>query len=204
MYRAQSETQPLSRQGRLGDSQAGMRLGYSLAPMLPAEVFARVTASPAGRGAVDAAAGLSLRAVAALPAALVIERRQRLDGGDARSAFAAYVNGGGTWALPAGMMIDGYGATGVVGFNRRDLFIEGAGRVTRRLTSGGPVRLHAGGGIWGAAQPGASRLDAGPTLVSRLPASSAISPMLAVDYRLRVAGDARPAAGVAITLAADF
>ena len=58
-------------------------------------------------------------------------------------------------------------------------------------------------GAWGGAQDGASRLDIGP--------SAAVSFRLgegrgrvAADYRIRVAGEAEPASGPALTLSAGF
>ena len=56
----------------------------------------------------------------------------------------------------------------------------------------GPVEI--GGGAWGAAQPGAARLDAGPQSSYRLPVRRA-NLRLAADWRFRVAGDAAPGSG---------
>jgi hypothetical protein len=57
--------------------------------------------------------------------------------------------------------------------------------------------------MWGAAQPGAARLDLGPTLTADM-RGDATSPRLALDWRQRVAGDALPPSGPALTLAVDF
>ncbi len=63
--------------------------------------------------------------------------------------------------------------------------------------------LTLGGGVWGAAQLGAARLDVGPSAVLRLPvARRAVA--LALDWRQRVAGGPAPGSGIAFTLASDF
>jgi hypothetical protein len=86
----------------------------------------------------------------------------------------------------------------VVGRRARDLFADGALRLSRQV---GPVEL--GAGAWGAAQRGARRLDAGPSLSWRLPVPNA-NLRLQADWRFRIAGDAMPRSGPALTLAADF
>ena len=86
----------------------------------------------------------------------------------------------------------------MVGLRSRDLFADGSVRIARRL---GPVEL--GVGAWGAAQPGVARLDAGPSLSWRLPVADA-NLRLQADWRFRLAGDALPRSGPALTLAADF
>ena len=55
----------------------------------------------------------------------------------------------------------------------------------------------------GAVQPGAARVDVGPRLTLRLPQVGE-GGRIALDWRQRVAGDAHPESGLALTLAADF
>ncbi|GGJ51552.1 hypothetical protein CDQ92_16620 [Sphingopyxis bauzanensis] len=55
----------------------------------------------------------------------------------------------------------------------------------------------------GAVQPGAARVNVGPRLSLRLPDVSEGS-RIVLDRRQRIAGDARPASGLAQTLASDF
>jgi len=104
--------------------------------------------------------------------------------------------------LPGRIELDGYAQAGVVGAHRQDLFADGALRIARRIEVGRSALL-AGAGLWGAAQPGAARLDVGPHLALRVPAG-ATTVSVAVDGRLRVAGDARPGSGAALTLSTDF
>jgi hypothetical protein len=60
-----------------------------------------------------------------------------------------------------------------------------------------------GAGAWAAAQPHVSRVDIGPHAELRLPLPGT-NASLAADWRFRVAGNARPGSGPALTLAADF
>jgi hypothetical protein len=189
---------------RLGGSQIGLRVARRMDRSGQASLFARIVSSGAIGDGLEGAAGLTFQPSHSVPVALVIERREQLAGTGGRSAFAAYATGGASnVSLSQGWTLDAYGAAGVVGGARRDPFGEGSAVVARRLTSVAGVDVEAGVGAWGAAQPGATRLDVGPRLSARLPIGNA-RPLLAIDWRQRVAGDAAPASGVALTLAADF
>ena len=79
------------------------------------------------------------------------------------------------------------------------------GRLTFRkaLASGGGFRLAAGGGVWGGAQQGAARVDVGPSAAMTL-ATGQLTARVEADYRIRVAGDAAPGSGPALTISASF
>jgi hypothetical protein len=62
--------------------------------------------------------------------------------------------------------------------------------------------LSVGGGAWGAVQPGVSRIDIGPRASLRLPGLQGAR--LVADWRFRIHGNAAPASGPSLTLAADF
>lgn len=195
----------LAEHSMLGGTQAGARLVYRLDRDGSLYAFARLSATPTGRGSIEGAAGIAMRPLQSVPVDLVLERRERLSGVDALSAFAAFATAGvSDRSVANGFRLDAYGAAGVVGLRRRDLFAEGSARIARDIGTVGPVRVSLGGGAWAAAQPDASRLDVGPTLVTRLTRSGTVSSRLSIDYRNRIAGDAAPVSGVAIALSADF
>ena len=181
--------------GTLGGSQAGARLlrpiGHGLA------LSGRLYLPLRQHSAAEAAAGLDWRPVARLPLHVLAERRQAL-GSDGRSAFALTLYGGVSRELPRRFRIDAYGQAGVVGTRSRDLFIDGSARVSAPL---GPVDV--GGGVWGAAQPGAWRIDAGPSVSHRLPVRG-VALRLQAEWRFRLVGNAAPDSGPALTLAGDF
>ncbi|MDV5821996.1 hypothetical protein [Sphingobium naphthae] len=188
--------------GRLGGSQAGLRIDYALAPRSPHRpaVYGRLTSALQKPAAPEAAVGLAIRPLPALPVSIGVERRIALGDG-ARNAMAAVVAGGfGPIDIAPGLQAEAYAQAGIVGFNRRDAFVDGRFALFKPI-DGTPVKL--GGAISGGAQPGVSRLDIGPEIQVRLPLPRTAA-RLSIEWRERIAGDAAPSSGIAITLAADF
>ena len=191
---------PLAPGGTLGGSQAGVRFAYRLAggPNRPLALTARLSGPLGRRSAAEAALGVEWRPFAALTFNLLAERRQAL-GDEARSAFAFSVHGEVSRRRVArGVILDAYAQAGIVGARSRDLFADGSANLSL-----GAGRAEVGAGLWGGAQPGAARLDLGPRLAVRLPAPGG-GMLLSAEWRFRVAGDARPGSGPAITVAAGF
>ena len=185
--------------GTLGGSQIGMRAAYRLNGDAARPLSLQVRAySPAGDpGAAEAALGLEWQPVAGLPVRLVGERRQPL-GDRGRSAFAVMAHGGVSDARAGPLTVEAYAQAGMVGTKSRDLFAEGS--VAAGISLGS---VSIGGGVWAGAQPGVSRLDAGPRLSIRLP-GAARNLRVTADWRVRLAGDAAPGSGPALTIAGDF
>lgn len=185
--------------GTLGGSQAGTRLLYRLNDDAgqPLSLSARIYAPLRRMQESEAAVGLDWRPSAGLPIHLLIERRVRL-GSEGRSAFSATIYGGGSVDLGHGWRIDGYAQAGIVGTRSRDAFVDGSARIARPM---GPIET--GAAVWGAAQPGASRVDAGPQLTLPIRTRSAAL-RLSAEYRFRLAGDALPPSGPVLTLGVDF
>jgi hypothetical protein len=191
---------PLAAGGLLGGSQAGARLTYRLNrdSARPLALSVRLSAPLRNAAGAEAALGLDWRPIARLPVHLLAERRQAL-GRDGRSAFGLAAFGGVSDAPLGRLRIDAYAQAGLVGARSRDLFGDGSIRLS--LPLGGGLRV--GAGAWAAAQPGLSRLDLGPQAALRLPvAGRAVT--VAADWRLRVAGNADPGSGPALTVATDF
>jgi len=92
--------------------------------------------------------------------------------------------------------LDLYAQGGVVGLKSRDLFFDGGATFTRPLWK----NWSAGLGVWGGVQPGLYRVDAGP----RLTMDVGRGIRLHADYRQRLAGEASPSSGPALTIAGDF
>jgi hypothetical protein len=191
---------PLAAGGMLGGSQAGARLAYRLNEdrARPLALSARLSAPIRRPAGAEAALGLDWQPSRRLPIHLLAERRQRL-GREGRSAFGITAFGGISDSSLGGLRVDAYAQAGIVGARSRDLFGDGAIRLSLPLAG----RLRVGGGIWGAAQPGAARLDAGPQASLRLPFDGR-NLTLSADWRQRLAGNARPGSGPALTLATDF
>lgn len=188
-------------QGLLGGSQVGVRAARRFGR---AEAYVRAVSSGRLGDGIEGAAGLAVRPARSMPIALAAERRQQMTGDGGRSAFAAMATGGvSDVPLPLRLRLDGYGAVGIVGMQRRDLFVEGSAVARRPVVRLAGTEIEAGAGIWAAAQPGIARVDAGPSASALFPLNG-IRARLSIDWRQRVAGDAAPQSGPAVTLAADF
>jgi hypothetical protein len=189
---------------QLGGSQAGLRLGYGFGDTGRARAYGRATIAVQRPQQREVAFGLAVAPLAHLPVDVAIEQRIAA-GKEGRTALAIMASGGvSEVALPAGFRLDAYAQAGIVGARRRDGFADAAIVIDRRV--GGvddmsPLRL--GALAAGAVQPGAARVDVGPRLTLRLPEVGEGS-RIALDWRQRVAGDARPESGLALTLASDF
>jgi hypothetical protein len=190
-----------------GASQAGAVLRYRLAPdsgHRPA-LYLRGTSALGGPREREAALGLTLRPVARLPLALAGEARLTSASGGTYVRPAVYaVTELAPFALPAGLKGELYVQGGYVGGRFATGFADGQLRVDRRLAALGKGELRLGGGVWGGIQKGASRLDAGPSLVIGQPLGGPAAVRLAADWRFRVAGKALPQSGPAVTLSAGF
>jgi hypothetical protein len=185
----------LASAGQLGASQAGARLVYNLNRQIA--VTAR-TSTEVGRRGGEVAAGVRLQPLVSIPVWLTAERRQTIGKyGGGRSAFALFLEGGlYERPLPWRFTFDTYFQGGIVGLNSRDLFADGALTVSRPVYR----QFSAGFGVWGGAQPGLYRVDAGPRLTMRLRNNLKVH----VDWRQKLAGNARPGSGPVLTLAGDF
>ncbi len=178
--------------GTLGASQAGSRLSYNFTRQIAATVR---TTSDVGRRGAEIAAGVRIQPIGRVPLWLTAERRQRLgSGGSGRNAFAIYFESGVYQRpMPWRFALDGYVEGGVVG---HDGFVDGGMALTRPVYR----RFSAGLGVWGGAQPGVYRVDAGPRISLRVRNNVRVD----LDWRQRLAGNARPGSGPAVTLAGDF
>lgn len=184
----------------LGGNQLGARFAYRLNrdAARPIALSGRFYAPLSTPSASEAAVGIAWRPMAQVPVEILAERREAL-GDDGRSAFSLMAYGGVSERRVGPARLDGYLQAGVVGLKSRDLFADGSMQLTLPLDR--RARVKAGLGVWGAAQPGVSRLDVGPHISMRL---SRLRARLAAEWRVRVAGNAAPASGPALTLSADF
>lgn len=193
-----------------GASQAGAVLRYRLWPGNAHRPtgYARVSAALNGSGEREAALGVSVRPIAALPVFVAGEGRvSHLAGRTVVRPAVMAVTELPPIALPfdkrGGGRAEFYLQGGYVGGQGATPFIDGQLRIDRRIALAGPVEVRAGGGAWGGAQRGAGRLDLGPAITlqaSRGPAAM----RLGLDWRFRLMGDAEPASGPALTVSAGF
>jgi hypothetical protein len=184
----------LASSGNLGGSQTGARLTYAFTRQIAASLR---TSSDLGRRGFEVAAGVRVQPLAGIPIWLTAERRQRIGQFGGRNAFAIFADGGlYQRPLPWQLNLDAYLQGGIVGMRSRDLFVDGAFAVTRPVYK----NFSAGFGVWGGAQPGLYRVDGGPRISMKVRKNVRVH----FDWRQRLAGNALPGSGPAITLGADF
>lgn len=205
LWRLEGGDTSLAPAGRLGGSQAGLRLDYALDPgsALQPALYGRLSGALVRPVAAEAAVGIALRP-AALPLVFGLEHRTALSRGG-RDDFA-FIVAGGIYRRPLTrhLRIDGYGQAGFVGFARPDAFADGRLTIETALAPTlGSGDLAIGAALWGGAQPGLARLDIGPQATARLPVGGT-HVRLGTEWRQRIAGDVRPASGPAITVGVDF
>jgi hypothetical protein len=180
--------------GNLGGSQAGARLTYAFNRQVAASLR---TSSDLGRRGFEVAAGVRVKPLVSIPVWVTAERRQRVGQFGGRNAFAIFAEGGlYQRPLPWEFSLDAYLQGGMVGMRSRDLFVDGAFAVTRPVYK----NFSAGFGVWGGAQPGLYRVDVGPRITVKVRNNVRVH----FDWRQRLAGNALPGSGPAITLGADF
>jgi len=187
-----------------GKSQFGAVLRYDLGSRtahLP-QAYLRATGAIDSREA-DLAAGFSIRPLPALPLRAHGEVRLSRLGERVELRPSAFVTAGIEETLPLDARVRGYAQAGYVGGEFATAFADGSlvvESVAKRFEHGA---LALGLGAWGGVQEGTERLDAGPTASMDLRVGGGTI-RLAADYRFRVAGDAKPSSGAALTLSSSF
>lgn len=185
--------------GQIGGSQYGIRLRHPLDRRARIAAYGRIAGPVRARGA-EAALGIEWQPFRA-NLRLAAEQRIGLDGGGGGPGIGMVA--GVDRRLLAAFRLEAYGQSGILARTRVEPYADGALRITRPAATGRRTSLAIGIGAWGAAQRDAQRLDIGPSLVAELPIGAAHA-RLALDWRQRIAGGARPGSGVALTLGSDF
>lgn len=192
--------------GQYGGSQSGFIVTWDILP--PRRGQERPRLALLARGAIahgdrsdrEFAAGVRWHPLPRLPLSLSFERRFRPERADAN---AAYVAGGTSLALPRAFRMDGYAQAGFVSGPSAGPFFDMSMLADRKITgvAGGTVR--AGAGLWGGGQSGTFRIDIGPAVRTDIAIAKARL-RLSADWRIRIAGEAAPASGPAMTLSTSF
>jgi hypothetical protein len=196
----------LASNGQLGGSQIGLRAQRELfRPLhgIETKLNLRMSSAIGAIPSTEAAIGLSFSMRGRVPVELLIERRQALTRGG-RSDFAIVaITGLNEVPVAHNAIASAYVQAGAVGLAKPELFVDGAVRFERQLTSRGPTAISLGVGGWGAIQRGASRVDIGPIISSRFRIGKT-SMRMSAEWRERLAGRAAPASGPALSLGMDF
>jgi len=201
-WRERGNNNGIGSAGQLGGPQAGGRVERRLTNTIPVAAYGRASSALRRPHAPEASLGIAIKPVAGrIPVTLGIERRFALDA-YGRNAFALVAASGlNPTPITDTLIAEGYVQAGLVGFSRADPFIDG--RISLGAAVGTKKNILAGLSVSGGAQPRVSRLDIGPMVQWRLPIKT-INSRLTVEWRQRIAGNARPGSGLTATLASDF
>ena len=187
----------------LGGGQSGAAVAFTPDPLAarPLAVTARLTAAndTVASGA-EAAIGLRLPLA---PGVSISAERLVAVGRSGRDAWTARLAAGREWRASR-WTADAYGEAGVVTTRAVTGYSAAAAHARYRAAATPALTLEAGGGVWASiehARADVDRVDIGPGIrlrTARLPVEAAI------DYRFRVAGNARPGSGPVLTMTAGF
>ena len=197
----------LSGFGNYGSSQTGAVLRYRLAPADPHRptLYLRGSGALNGTREQEVALGAAVRPLPGLPVAAMAEVRATRDGLGLRARPAvALVTELPPQRLPLGFTAETYVQGGYVGGRFATAYVDGLVRAERGLVTVAGTDIGAGGGVWGAKQRGAARIDVGPVASVRVRLGDTASARIEADWRFRVAGRAHPDSGPALTLSAGF
>lgn len=193
-------------QGSYGRSQFGGVLRYAFMPESghAPRAYLRTTRALAGPSQSEVALGVMARPVPDIPISVAGELRyyRYPQGVEWRPSVFA-VSELPPVELPLGLRGELYLQGGYVGGRFATPFADGQLRIDRQVAQLGAFDLRAGGGTWGGAQEDANRVDIGPGMTLSFH-QGRLNARLSADYRFRVAGDAAPESGPAITFSAGF
>ena len=188
----------------LGGGQSGAGAAWTIDPLArrPVAIIGRIYAAHVAASGIDgdtAQAAIGVRWQLRPGVGIAAERLIAI--GRATSAdWNLRVAAGGERQL-GHIGLDAYGEAGVRG--NGDVYAGGQARAALPLGTAIGLRFSGGPGVWGSVQAAAttaSRLDLGVGVTGRLPAGVAVS----ADWRWRVAGNAAPASGPAVTVSMGF
>lgn len=195
-----------------GASQAGAIVRYRFGKGEPQDSYGYLRTSLAinapGKDK-EVAFGLGIRPIRRLPVRALVEARlQDTSRSPMQVRPVATVITEVPWQrLPRGFRLEAYGQAGYAGGKAATAFFDAQALLDH------PVRgvvsrngdLRAGVGMWSGGQEGAVRLDVGPRVAFRLEGGRLFGPTrVALDWRLRIAGNARPGSGPTMTVTSAF
>lgn len=156
----------------------------------------------------ELALGFGIRPLPKLPLRMLVEARLYDSNlGPARVRPVVTVITELPWQnLPAGLRLEAYGQAGYAGGRGGTSFFDAQALVDRSVGNalGGVRNVRVGAGLWAGGQEGAVRLDLGPRVSFPVDLGGEVPGRIALDWRFRVAGNASPPSGPALTLASSF
>ncbi|WP_438728323.1 hypothetical protein ACR9YC_12980 [Parasphingorhabdus sp. DH2-15] len=207
--------QTIGGRAQYGGSQAGAIARYypwasSGAPLL----FLRSTASLSGPNQTELALGAAIRPSRKIPLQLIAEQRVTVNGAGSNQPAAYIVSDIPPQKLAGNVRATAYGQAGIVGLKDSAYFFDVQLVAEKPVVQNGQREIAVGAGLWSGGQGPLSsdaenriarvhRLDIGPRVSTRLPIAGQQT-QIALDWRQRVAGNAAPGSGAALTVSTRF
>ncbi|MEH6792257.1 hypothetical protein [Parasphingorhabdus sp.] len=191
--------------GQYGRSQAGALLSYSLrdAPGPQIAIYGRASAALDPWSQKEIALGMRVQPVPEVPVALHAEQRFDVESGKAAGTALYATGGSGPHPILGRLALETYAQAGYVLGRDNSYFFDASASVQRPIVELDRKTLSAGVGLWTGGQRGITRLDLGPSVNLKLPLRSGLA-RISVDGRVRIAGNARPESGAALTISTSF
>lgn len=210
--------QNIGGQAQYGGSQAGaIARYYPWAKRGAPSLFLRATRALSGPAQSEIALGALFRPAKAIPVQLAVEQRIALDSGDSGGSNkpAAYiVSDIAPRTLPGDVRANIYAQAGIVGISDSAYFFDLQMTLEKPVLKKGRREVTMGAGLWSGGQGSVAggenagiatvnRVDIGPRIAARLPVAGQQT-QFALDWRQRVAGNADPGSGPALTVSTRF
>jgi hypothetical protein len=191
--------------GQYGGSQFGAILSHPVLTTASSDlaVYGRFSAALSPFEQEELALGLKIRPVRSLPLSVHAEQRLSADSGGNRGAALYVAGGSGPHQIVEEIVFETYAQAGYVLGKNESHFFDGSANLQRPIAQSGRKTISIGGGIWAGGQRKVTRLDVGPKAEFRVPVGTT-SADIALDWRFRIAGEAQPGNGLAITVSTGF
>jgi hypothetical protein len=191
---------------QLGGSQLGARLNYDVRRVgktSNVNGYARFVMPIGQTSNKEAALGISVKRGKTVPVEIAVERRFAVTTGG-KNAWSAFASSG-VSDVPLGprFSANGYAQAGIVGLRDRATFIDGEMSLMHPLAHLGKTSVQIGGVMAGSAQKSVNRFDLGPVITLR-PKIGKQAIRVSASWRFRVAGNAEPRSGFALSIGGDF
>jgi hypothetical protein len=196
LLRIGSAPQPEAWAGQYGGSQIGLRARIPIEALSRTlGVSVRISGELPALRSPEIGLGVSYRPARTLPLEIIAEGRALLNRpGGIRPAVL--ITGGWHHARsPRHGVSQGYAQAGATGLHQPIFFADGGTSLHWPISPTSGI----GAGLWGGVQGRTARLDIGPSI-----ALVHQGARLTADWRVRIAGQARPGSGPSLTLGKDF
>lgn len=187
-----------------GGGQSGVIATYRLVGGVRRNVslLGRVSLAHGAQEAPEFSTGLRIKPLSNIPVTLSAEHRLLANQKDVTALYAA--GSIEDIKLPAQFMAQSYAQAGIILGRQSNQFYDAGMRIDRAVIKTAIGQINVGIGGWTGGQRGGGRLDIGPALRAEVTVGSMPRINITADWRFRVAGNAKPDSGPAITISTGF